>query len=97
MLLRLCADLPAACTCLFLAQIADAAAAPRPLMHVLAALDGQTRLPRAAWTAARLAPLAAQFGARCGGDSRLCGAGRGEGEVGYVVQSATSSACLQAC
>lgn len=45
-------------------QVADAAAAPRPLMHVLGALDGQTRLPRAAWTAARLAPLAAQFGAR---------------------------------
>jgi hypothetical protein len=44
--------------------IVDAAAAPRPLMHVLAAQDGQTRLPRAAWTAARLAPLAAQFGAR---------------------------------
>lgn len=44
--------------------VADAAAAPRPLMHVLGVLDGQTRLPRAAWTAARLAPLAAQFGAR---------------------------------
>lgn len=56
-----------ACPCLSYApaaQVADAAAAPRPLMHVLGALDGQTRLPRAAWTAARLAPLAAQFGAR---------------------------------
>jgi len=62
--LGLAADVPAACTCLLLPQLADAAAVPRPLMHVLAALDGQTRIPRAAWTAARLAPLAAQVGAR---------------------------------
>lgn len=46
------------------AQVPDAAASPRPLMHLLGALDGQLRLPRAAWAAARLAPLAAQVGAR---------------------------------
>ena len=42
----------------------DAAAAPRPLLHVLGALDGQLRLPRAAWVAAHAAQQAGQFGAR---------------------------------
>ena len=42
----------------------DAAAAPRPLMHVLGGMDGQLRLPRAAWAAAHAAEQAGQFGAR---------------------------------
>jgi len=44
--------------------VPDIAAAPRPVLHVLGALDGQLRLPRAAWLAAHTAPLAAQYGAR---------------------------------
>ena len=44
--------------------VAGAAAAPRPLLHIFGAQDGQLRLPRAAWLAAALAPAAAQLGAR---------------------------------
>lgn len=43
---------------------AGVANAPRPLMHIFGQLDGQLRMPRAAWAAAAAAPLAAQFGAR---------------------------------
>ncbi|KAL4427622.1 hypothetical protein ABPG75_001711 [Micractinium tetrahymenae] len=44
--------------------VPDAAALPRSVMHITGALDGQLRLPRAAWLAAHTAPLAAQVGPR---------------------------------
>lgn len=46
------------------ATVPDAASLPRSVMHIAAALDGQLRLPRAAWVAAHIAPLAAQVGPR---------------------------------
>ena len=42
----------------------DAAAAPRPVMHIVGMADGLLRMPRVAWLAANTAPLAAQLGAR---------------------------------
>jgi hypothetical protein len=47
-----------------LCSVADARTAPRLLMHILGSLDGQARLPQAAWAAATAAPMAPQFGAR---------------------------------
>lgn len=46
------------------AAVPDAASLPRSVMHIMGALDGQLRLPRAAWAAAHVAPLAAQVGPR---------------------------------
>lgn len=45
-------------------QAADITTAPRPVMHIGGAVDGQARLPRLAWAAAAAAPLATQLGAR---------------------------------
>jgi hypothetical protein len=67
-----------------------AATAPRPLLHIFGQLDGQLRLPRAAWAAAAAAHMATQLGARCGRP----GAGGVHGWAG--VQSAVTFACSRA-